>query len=155
MDTLRVIYQGIHSRTSGDVLATDYVNWTILRVVLDSISSASIVLISASQCNIDTDTTQVFTPVIKRLVGNAPITVRNIAPQDGFVDFWIYVDWEEPLDVAVDIVVLDPPTWMVVVDSDFQNQEVYQVNTGPQSKAPVASVKPSTKVGPSTKRKRK
>ncbi len=155
MDTLRVIYQGIHSKPSGDPPATDYVNWTILRVVLDSISSTSIVLISASQCSIDTDTTQVFTPVIKRFVGSAPITVRNIAPQDGFVDFWIYVDWEEPLDVAVDVVVLDPPTWMVVVDNDFQNQEVYQVDTRPQNKRAAASVKPSTKVKQSTKRKRK
>ena len=142
MDTLRVIYQGIHSKPSGDLLTSDYVNWTMLRVILDSISSTSIVLISASQCTIDR---KGFTPTIKRFVGNAPITVRNVAPQDGFVDFWIYVDWEKPLDVAVDLVVLDPPNLMVIVDSDFQNQEVYQVDTRPQNQRAVASVKPKPK----------
>jgi hypothetical protein len=155
MYALRVIYQGIHSKSSGDLLATDYVNWTVLRVTSDSISSNSIVLVSASQCSIDADTTRVFTPVIERFVGHAPITVRNIAPQDGFVEFWIYVDWEKPVDIAVDLVVLDPPTWMVVVDSDFQNQETYQVDTRPQNKQAVASAKPSTKIKPSTKRRHK
>jgi len=29
MYTLWVIYRWIHSKTSGDFLATDYVNWTV------------------------------------------------------------------------------------------------------------------------------
>ncbi len=106
MDTLRVIYQGIQSNTSGELLASDYINWTILRINWPPIHSTSIVLISASQCR--TDAIQRFTPIFERFIGDAAITVRNIAPQDGFVDFWIYVDWDKPLDVAVDLVVLDP-----------------------------------------------
>jgi hypothetical protein len=107
MDTLRVVYRGIHSKTSGDFLSTDYVNWTVLRITWPPIHSNSIVLISASECR--TDDVQRFTPFFERYVGDAAITVRNISPQDGFVDFWIYVDWEHPLNVAVDLVVLDPP----------------------------------------------
>jgi hypothetical protein len=88
MDTLRVVYRGIHSKTSGDFLSTDYVNWTVLRITWPPIHSNSIVLISASECR--TDDVQRFTPSIERYVGDAPITVRNISPQEGFVDFWIY-----------------------------------------------------------------
>jgi hypothetical protein len=133
MDTLRVIYQGIHSKPSSGPLASDYVNWTVLRVSWPPIHSTSIVLISASECR--TDNIPRFTPIFERSVGDAAITVRNIAPQEGLVDFWIYVDWENPLDVAVDLVVLDPPNLMVVVDSDLQNQEVYQVDVRPQNQA--------------------
>jgi len=61
--------------------------------------------------------------------------VRNIAPQEGFVEFWIYVEWKDPLDVAVDIVVLDPPALMVLVDADMQNQETFQLDTSPQDAA--------------------
>ena len=120
---------------------TDYVSSTVFRVSRPSIHSTSIVLISASECK--TDNVQRFTPVFERFVGDAAITVRNIAPQEGFVDFWIDVDWESPLDVTVDLVIFDPPNQMVVVDSD-QNQEVFAVNVSPQNKA-TASVKPSTR----------
>ena len=33
MDTLRVIYQGIHSKPASDFPASDYVNWTVLRIL--------------------------------------------------------------------------------------------------------------------------
>jgi hypothetical protein len=75
MDTLRVIYRGIYSNPSGDFLATDYVNWTVLRVAWPPIHSTSVVLISASECR--TDNVQRFTPVFERFVGDAAITVRN------------------------------------------------------------------------------
>jgi hypothetical protein len=143
MDTLRVVYRGIHSKTSGDFLSTDYVNWTVLRVTWPPIHSNSIVLISASECR--TDDVQRFTPFFERYVGDAPITVRNIAPQEGFVDFWIYVDWEHPLNVAVDLVVLDTPSLMVVVDGDLQNHEVFQVDVSPPHRRAKASVKPKRK----------
>ena len=143
MDTLRVVYRGIYSNPSGDFLATDYVNWTVLRVTWPPIHSTSVVLISASECR--ADDVQRFTPVFERFVGDAAITVRNISPQEGFVDFWIYVDWEKPLDVAVDLVVLDPPNLMVVVDSDLQNQQVFQVDVRPKNKQAKASVKPKSK----------
>ena len=55
------------------------------------------------------------------------------------------MDWEHPLNVAVDLVVLDPPNLMVVVDADLQNQEVFQVDVGPQHKRARASVKPKRK----------
>jgi hypothetical protein len=131
MDTLRVVYQGIHSKPSAtaESLATDYATRSVLRISWPPIHSTSIVLISASECRTDN---------FERFIGDAAITVQNIAPQEGFVDFWIYVNFEKPVDVAVDLVALDPPNQMVVVDRDFQNQKVYQVEA-------VASVKPKPK----------
>jgi hypothetical protein len=133
MNTLRVIYHGINTNPPGDVTSSDYATPTVLRVTWPVIHSTSIVLISASEAR--SDDVPRFTPVIERFVGAAPITVRNIAPQEGFVDFWIYVEWKDPLDVAVDIVVLDPPMLMVLVDPDMQNQETFQVDTRPQDAA--------------------
>ena len=133
MNTLRVVYHGIHTNPPGGTLSSDYAVPTVLRVSWPVIQSTSIVLISASEAR--SDDIPRFTPVIERFVGAAPITIRNIAPQDGFVDFWIDVEWADPLDVAVDIVVLDPPAFMVLVDSDMQNQETFQVDTRPQAAA--------------------
>jgi hypothetical protein len=133
MNTLRVVYQGINSDPPGGTFSTGYTSPTVLRVTWPVIHSTSIVLISASE--VRNDDVPRFTPLIERFVGDAPITVRNIAPQEGFVDFWVYVDWQEPLDVSVDIVVLDPPAFMVMVDSDMQNQQTFQVDTSPQDEA--------------------
>lgn len=133
MNTLRVIYHGIHTNPPGGILSSDYASPTIFRVTWPVIHSTSIVLISASEAR--SDDVPRFTPVIQRFIGEAPITVRNIAPQEGFVEFWIYAEWKDPLDVAVDLVVLDPPTLMVLVDSDMQNQETFQVDTSPQDAA--------------------
>jgi hypothetical protein len=129
MISIRVIYQAIHSVPSGGTFSTDYVNQTIFRVTWPAIRSTSIVLMSASECS--REDKRAFTPAFDRFVGDAPITVQNIASQEGFVDFRINVEWEQPIDVAVDIVVLDPPTLMVVVDPDLQDQEVFQVDTRP------------------------
>jgi hypothetical protein len=133
MNTLRVIYQGINSLPPGGTLSTAYVSTTVLRVPWSVIHSTSIVLISASE--VRTDDVPRFIPVFERFIGDAPITVRNIAPQEGFVDFWIYVEWQDPLDVAVDIVVLDPPALMVVMAPDMQSQETFQVDASPQHEA--------------------
>jgi hypothetical protein len=133
MNTLRVIYQGINSLPPGGAFSTTYISTTVLRVPWPVIHSSSIVLISASE--VRSDDVPRFIPVFERFIGDAPITVRNIAPQEGFVDFWIYVEWQEPLDVAVDIVVLDPPALMVVVAPDMQSQETFQVDASPQHEA--------------------
>jgi hypothetical protein len=154
MDTLRVIYQGIHSKpsaTAENVTATDYATRTGFRIILDSIHSNSIVLISASECIPDQYNAQRFTPVFNRHVGDAAITVQNIAPQEGFVDYLIYVDSVNPLDVMVDVVVLDPPKNMVVVDPGLQNQNVFQVDVRPQV---VASVKSGTWLSSRSSRQR-
>ncbi|MDQ7236784.1 hypothetical protein QYM13_23840 [Bacillus pacificus] len=47
--------------------------------------------------------------------GSAPIYIKNVSPHwysdaTSGVNYWIQVDWNEPLDIRVDITVFDPPT---------------------------------------------
>jgi hypothetical protein len=37
------------------------------------------------------------------------MTVHNVSPHDGGVEFSYTIDWEHPLNIAVDITVFDPP----------------------------------------------
>jgi hypothetical protein len=42
-------------------------------------------------------------------IGEASISVMNISPTRGRVDFYIFVAWGSPLHVNLDITVLEPP----------------------------------------------
>lgn len=57
---------------------------------------------------------QSFTPIFSRFVGGATISVHNIAPSDGRVDFVVNVEWGDPLSIVTDITILDPPAQTVV-----------------------------------------
>jgi hypothetical protein len=57
-------------------------------------------------------------PFIQRFMGDAKIEVRNISPRAGAVDFFIYIDWEDPLDITVDITLLDLPVQVIDVDEN-------------------------------------
>ncbi len=113
MNSIRIIYQGIHSKPKG---GSDYVVDTVYRITWPAIHSNSIVLMAASEVDIEYLNA-------RRFVGNAPIMIENIAPGNGYADFRINVDWESPINVAVDVVVLDSPETMVIVSPDFQDQQ--------------------------------
>lgn len=57
---------------------------------------------------------QSFTPIFDRFVGAANITVHNISPSDGRVDFVVTVEWGAPLNIVTDITIFDPPQETVV-----------------------------------------
>lgn len=57
-------------------------------------------------------------PIIQRFMGAARIEVRNVSPRAGAVDFFIYIDWEEELDITVDITLLDPPIQIIDVSGN-------------------------------------
>ena len=42
-------------------------------------------------------------------LGGSDISVTNMSPRDGGVDFILYSQWNLPLNIVVDITVLDPP----------------------------------------------
>jgi hypothetical protein len=77
-----------------------------LRLTNPSITSKSVVHIAVSEATALSPGT--FTPVFGRFVANANITVHNIAPQDGFVDFVVTVDFGSPLNIVTDISIFDP-----------------------------------------------
>lgn len=55
-----------------------------------------------------------FTPRFDRFVGSSNITVHNVSPSDGRVDFVVTVDWPNPLNIVTDISIFDPPVETVV-----------------------------------------
>jgi hypothetical protein len=93
----------------------DYIGATKLTLTWLPIHRNSIVLISASeyrQIGVQGDT-----PVIDRFLGDAPISINNIAPEEGVVNFYITIDYKTPIDVAADFVIIDPPANMVDASS--------------------------------------
>jgi hypothetical protein len=50
----------------------------------------------------------------RAIFGAASITVQNVSVRQGAVDFNIFVDWPEPLNVYADITILDPPAAIVI-----------------------------------------
>jgi hypothetical protein len=42
-------------------------------------------------------------------LGGSDISVTNVSPRDGGVDFILYSQWNLPLNIVVDISVFDPP----------------------------------------------
>ena len=58
-------------------------------------------------------------PIIQRFLGAARIEVRNVSPHAGGVTFFVYVDWDEELDITTDITVFDPP---VLIHDTGENQ---------------------------------
>lgn len=48
-------------------------------------------------------------PVDFPFIGHAWMTVFNVAPRDdGIVDLWVHVEWHEPLNLRVSLVVVNP-----------------------------------------------
>jgi hypothetical protein len=168
INTIQILYPGVHSKTG------DYFTLSELQLVWPPIHRDSIVLISASECQtIGVDN---GVPVIDRYVGDAPITVCNISPREGQVNFCLNVDWGSPLTIAVDFVVFDPPQYLVdagpgtvyplgaAMLSRKTLQFVQENLSKPKRKefrkllvgkaAPVAKMKSTTKKPKATKRKK-
>ena len=72
----------------------------------DAIDNQSVVLVSASEgaANVNVASSS---REPNRFVGEALITIHNIAPFEGGVRFVVYINWAEPLPIWVDIVLLD------------------------------------------------
>lgn len=96
--TIRVYYDkthGLHGRSRMNF------NWP-------PITQKSVVLLSAAEA---TDMTPgLFGPELawSFSLGAADVSISNISPHEGGVEFILHVDWNEPLNIVVDITVLDP-----------------------------------------------
>ena len=74
------------------------------------ITRQSVVHIAISEASYDPGNPPAFTPPpVFRWLGEARMTVHNVSPHDGGVEFSYTIDWEHPLNIAVDITVFDPP----------------------------------------------
>jgi len=75
----------------------------------EPITRQSVVLISAAEAY---DLGPALSPQDPHIVfnlGGSDISVTNISPRDRGVDFILYSQWNLPLNIVVDISVLDPP----------------------------------------------
>ncbi|MGK5638166.1 hypothetical protein ACSNOK_07575 [Streptomyces sp. URMC 126] len=60
-----------------------------------------------------TPRTRVFVTVSEgqgenRFVGAAPMSVENVAPRNGYVDFRLFIDWPTDLGVVADFLFVNP-----------------------------------------------
>lgn len=74
------------------------------------ITRNSVVQISISEARFEFPENPSFTggPTLIRWLGDARMTVHNISPHDEGVEFSYTIDWDHPLNIAIDITVLDP-----------------------------------------------
>lgn len=99
--TVRVLWRGLRWNQPLTL------NW-------GAITSDSVVHISVSEAKRVYDY-YFGIPFIHRFMGDARIEVRNVSPRAGAVDFFIYIDWEEELDITVDITLFEPPIEIIDV----------------------------------------
>jgi hypothetical protein len=101
--TIRVYYsktKGLHGRCRMNF------NWS-------PITAQSVVLISAAEAT-DLIPTIAPPPNFSFNLGDADVSVSNISPHSGGVEFILNVNWNSALNVVVDITVLDPPAQFFV-----------------------------------------
>lgn len=72
------------------------------------ITHASAVQISAAEATDMDPQSFVAETAWSYLLGLADVSVSNISPHEGGVEFILHVDWNSPLNIVVDIMVLDP-----------------------------------------------
>jgi hypothetical protein len=80
----------------------------------NAISAHSVVHISVSEGEVFRDVIDPRQAIFHRR-GEAAICVKNINPHSangGGVEFYLEVGWRSPLDVVIDITVLDPPNFV-------------------------------------------
>ncbi|MBK3635562.1 hypothetical protein JHN52_22070 [Streptomyces sp. MBT97] len=102
--SIRILYRDVKGRSRQNF------NW-------GPINKDSAVIIQAAEWGFSGG---VFGAAGRPVLGEANVYVTNVGPHDpeggdGGVEFHLHVDWDAPLDVMVDITVLDNVEQVVVV----------------------------------------
>jgi hypothetical protein len=95
--TIRLLYRGMHGRVRANF------NWTID----PPITTKSVVVMSAGEAVVGQGLFGAENES-KFNLGDADVYVTNVSPHQGGVEFILHVNWNSPLDVLVDLTVLDP-----------------------------------------------
>ena len=96
--TIRILFRGVQGRHRQNF------NWNIN----PPISHKSVIVMSAAEAVVDTNSILGIESSTSFNLGDADVYITNVSPHDGGVGFIIHVNWGSPLDVLVDLTVLDP-----------------------------------------------
>lgn len=96
--TIRILYRGQRGRQRKNF------NWGIS----PPITKRSVVVMSAAEASVQTGTIGGIENATSFHLGDADVYVTNVGPHDGGVEFILHVNWGSPLDVLVDLTVMDP-----------------------------------------------
>jgi hypothetical protein len=78
------------------------------------ITPNSVIHISASEATAIANPPPIFGQSFSLNFGSASISVQNVTPGNGVVDFYVVVDFHAPLNVATDITIFDPPVQVII-----------------------------------------
>ena len=85
-----------------------------LHFTAPDIHANSVIHISASEATGIFDPPPLFGQSFSIIFGAASITVQNISVREGAVDFYVVVDWPDPLNIVTDITIFDPPAQIII-----------------------------------------
>jgi hypothetical protein len=85
-----------------------------LHFTAPDIRANSVIHISASEATGLFDPPLLFGQNFSTIFGAASITVQNISVREGAVDFYVVVDWPDPLNIVTDITIFDPPAQIII-----------------------------------------
>ncbi len=72
------------------------------------IKKNSVVLISAAEATVDTGSLFGIENAVSPNLGDADVYVTNVGAHEGGVEFILHVNWNDPLPILVDILVVGP-----------------------------------------------
>jgi hypothetical protein len=96
--TIRLLYRGQTGRLRKNF------NWGIS----PPITIKSVIVMSAAEASVDPGSIFGIENATTFKLGDADVYVTNVSPHTGGVEFILHVNWGSPLDVLVDLTVLDP-----------------------------------------------
>jgi hypothetical protein len=97
-NTIRILYHGQKGRTRMNF------NWNIT----PPITKKSVVVMSAAEAAFIHNQIGGAENASSFHLGEADVFVTNVSPHEGGVEFILHVNWGSPVDVLVDLTVLDP-----------------------------------------------
>ena len=87
---------------------------SLLHFRAPQITPQSVIHISATEASEVFDPPPISGQSFFGFIGDASITVQNVSPGNGDVDFIVFVDFSSPLNVVTDITIMDPPEQIIM-----------------------------------------
>lgn len=87
---------------------------TVNRLSNPNIKFNSVVHISVSEATALSPIPSFTAQNFSAFLGAASITLQNVVVNDGQVEFVVFVDWPDPLNIVADITIMDGPPNLLI-----------------------------------------